>query len=47
MAGRALPAHNVYIEVAQELGLVGLPIYLAFLVSILRRLRNLPTRSCS
>ena len=34
--GRALPAHNLYIEVAQELGLVGLPIYLAFLASILQ-----------
>ena len=34
--GRALPAHNLYIEVAQELGLVGLIIYLAFLASILR-----------
>ncbi len=35
-AGRALPAHNLYLEVAQELGLVGLIIFLAFMKSIVQ-----------
>jgi putative inorganic carbon (hco3(-)) transporter len=35
-AGRALPAHNLYLEVAQELGLVGLIIYIAFMKSIVQ-----------
>jgi O-antigen ligase len=34
--GRALPAHNIFIEVAQELGLVGLMIFLLFMKSIVR-----------
>jgi putative inorganic carbon (HCO3(-)) transporter len=33
--GRALPAHNLYLEVAQELGLLGFLVFMMFLKSIL------------
>ena len=36
--GDERPAHNLYIEVGQELGLVGLLIFLAFMVSLCRGL---------
>lgn len=32
--GAAMPAHNLYVEIAQELGLVGLAIFLVFMKSI-------------
>lgn len=34
--GEALPSHTLYTEVLQELGLIGLGIYVAFLVVVLR-----------
>jgi putative inorganic carbon (HCO3(-)) transporter len=34
--GRALPAHDLYLEVGQELGLVGLTIFLMFMVSVVK-----------
>lgn len=34
-AGRALPAHNLYVEVMQEVGVAGLLLYLLFLRAIL------------
>ena len=34
-ANRAQPAHNLYLEIGEELGVVGLVIYLIFLVSVI------------
>jgi O-antigen ligase len=39
--GRPLPAHNLYLEVAQELGLIGLVIFLAFMGITIRALLQL------
>jgi O-antigen ligase len=33
-AGRAMPAHNLYIEIGQELGLIGVVLFLIFMKSI-------------
>jgi len=45
--GRAMPAHNVFIEVAQELGLIGLGIFLAFLVSVVLEFARLNLRTAA
>jgi putative inorganic carbon (hco3(-)) transporter len=36
----AQPAHNLYVETLQEIGLLGLPILLAFMVALARELSN-------
>jgi O-antigen ligase len=35
--GKAMPAHNLYLEVAQELGILGLGIFVAFVTAIARQ----------
>jgi O-antigen ligase len=39
------PPHNSYVQVGAELGMVGLFIFVAFLVSVFRALGRLPTRT--
>ena len=39
-AGRTMPAHNLYLEIVQELGLIGLAIFLVFIKSIFSGFRG-------
>jgi hypothetical protein len=38
--GRDQPVHNLYVEVAQELGIIGLFIFLLYILSIIRELKK-------
>jgi O-antigen ligase len=38
--GEAQPSHNLYTQVAQELGFIGLAIFLVFLVTVSRNVNN-------
>lgn len=46
-AGKTMPAHNIYLEVAQELGLFGLIIFLGFLYRLLQGFLAFSTRFSS